>query len=144
MVFVERRETSKDFLGVGFQFPIQVEENTGRMKIVSYEEDIKEAIWIILSTRKGERIYQPYFGCGIHNYAFETLDYTTVSAMKREIEKALVQWEPRIEEIEVRIKTVPEKGKVEIFIDYVVRSTNNPYNLVFPYYMNEGFGQDAK
>lgn len=110
------------------------------MATVSYEEDIQEAIRIILMTRKGERLRNPDFGCGIHKYAFASMDFTTVSAMKREIEIALVRWEPRIEDIEVSIDTNQEEGMVLIEIGYVVRSTNNPFNLVFPYYISEGFG----
>ncbi|MFP3153557.1 GPW/gp25 family protein [Lachnospiraceae bacterium ZAX-1] len=136
-------DSTKDFLGSGFKFPIQVDENTGRMKMSSYEEDIKEAIFIILMTRKGERLRNPYFGCGIHDYVFETMDYTTISTMKREIEHALIQWEPRIEEIEVIMDTAQEEaGKLMIEVNYIVRNTNNPFNLVFPYYLNEGFGQE--
>lgn len=134
------RDNPKAFLGVGFKFPIQVDENTGRMATVSYEEDIKEAIRIILMTRKGERLRNPDFGCGIHEYSFAALDYTTISSMKREVEIALVKWEPRIEEIKVTIDTDQEEGMILIEISYVVRSTNNPFNLVFPYYINEGFG----
>lgn len=132
----------KEFLGTGFQFPVQVDENTGRMKTVSYEMDIQEAVRIILMTKKGERVRRPLFGCGIYDYVFETLDYSTVCAIRREVEEALIQWEPRIEKIEVRVENAPgETGKALIEIGYVVRNTNNPYNLVFPYYINEGFGR---
>ena len=130
----------KAFLGCGFKFPIQADENTGRIMTSSYEEDIKEAVRIILSTRKGERIRNPGFGCGIYDYAFGTLDFTTVSAIRHEVEKALVMWEPRIEDIEVTVDAGQEEGVVLIGIRYVVRSTNNPFNLVFPYYLNEGYG----
>lgn len=130
----------KGFLGKGFKFPVQVDENTGRMKMVSYEEDIKEAIRIILSTRQGERIRNPKFGCGIYKYAFGTMDYTTLSAMKHEVEQALVMWEPRIEYTSVSLRPDEENGLVMIQISYVVRTTNNPFNLVYPFYINEGFG----
>lgn len=130
----------KAFLGSGFKFPVQVDKNTGRIRESSYEEDIQEAVRIILSTRKGERLRNPRFGCGIYDYAFEALDYTTISAIKHEVEMALVLWEPRIEDIEVVIDEKQEEGVLLIEIGYVVRSTNNPFNLVFPYYINEGFG----
>ena len=130
----------KAFLGVGVKFPVQVDENTGRMKTSSYEEDIKEAIRIILSTKKGERMRSPHFGCGIHEYAFESLDFTTRSAIKLEVENALAVWEPRIEDIEVTVEIPQEEGVVLVWISYVVRSTNTPFNMVFPYYINEGTG----
>lgn len=137
------RDISKGFLGTGFKFPIQVDPSTGRMKTSSYEEDIQEAIAIILNTRKGERVMNPDFGCGIHKYSFETADFTTLSLMRREIMDALVMWEPRIEDIEVIIDdSQSEVGQIIINISYMVRSTNNPFNLVFPYYINEGFGDE--
>lgn len=128
----------KAFFGVGFSFPVQVDKNTGRMKTAAYEEDIKEAIRIILSTRKGERARRPEFGCGIYEYAFGTPDFTTISAMKREVEKALAMWEPRIDEIEVNIDTGQGDGLLRIGIGYVVRSTNSPSQLTFTYDMREG------
>lgn len=132
------------FLGRGFRFPIQVDDITGKMQTSSYEDDIKEAIYIILMTRKGERVMKPEFGCGVHDYAFATMDYTTLSLMEREVRDALTIWEPRIRDLEVNIVEDDKRdGCVLIDINYVVRSTNNPYNLVFPFYMNEGFGENA-
>lgn len=134
------RDSSKAFLGVGFKFPVQVDENTGRMKTSSYEEDIQEAIRIILSTKPGERLRSPMFGCGIYEYAFGTMDYTTLSSMQREVKEALIRWEPRIEDIDVHVEPEPEEGLINISISYIVRSTNNPFNMVYPFYISEGFG----
>ncbi len=138
------KEDANAFLGRGFQFPVQTDEATGRMKTSSYEQDIKEAIYIILMTKKGERIMNPAFGCGAHDYVFDTMDYTTLSMVEREVREALILWEPRITDLNVNL-SIDEKrdGCVLIEIDYVVRSTNNPYNLVFPFYLNEGFGEHA-
>ena len=131
----------KAFLGSGVAFPIRVDENTGRMEMASYEEGIQESIRVILMTRQGERLRNPRFGCGIHSYIFDTMDFATLAAMKREVEKALTLWEPRIDHIEVEAEVAPkEEGLVLIRVSYVVRSTNNPFNLVFPYFIDEGFG----
>lgn len=134
-------EKTRGFLGTGFHFPIEVDEATGRMKTVSLEEDIKQAIHIILMTRKGERIMRPEFGCDIYDYAFDTMDYTTLFQMEQAVREALMVWEPRITEVEVHINNEQEtEGVLLIEISYVVRSTNNPFNLVYPYYINEGMG----
>lgn len=130
---------AKSFLGVGWKFPIQVDKTTGRIKTSSYEEDIKEAIKIIIMTRKGERVMKPEFGCNLQNYVFDILNNTTLNSMKRDILEALILWEPRIIEPEVNINfDNKEKNKVNIEISYKVRSTNNQFNLVYPYYINEG------
>lgn len=134
-------EKVRGFLGIGFHFPIEVDEATGKMKMVSLEEDIVQAIRIILMTRKGERVMRPDFGCDIYDYAFDTMDYTTLVQMEHAVREALIRWEPRITDIEVHINDEQEQeGVLLIEISYIVRSTNNPFNLVYPYYINEGMG----
>ncbi len=128
---------NSEFLGKGFAFPLSVDPVTGRMKMAEYEEDIRQAIYIILMTRKGERVMRPEFGCDIHNYTFSGSDYETLSGIEEAVRDALILWEPRITSIEVHAY-VAEGGKLNIEIGYVVRSTNNPYNLVYPFYINEG------
>lgn len=129
----------KEFLGRGLHFPVGIDPVTGRIRTSSYEESIKESIYLILMTRKGERVMQPEFGCGIQDYVFESMDYGTLSKMSTSVTNALIMWEPRIDEVEVNVvPSAAETGMVEIRISYVVRSTNNPYNLVYPFYLNEG------
>ncbi|MEG1459121.1 MAG: GPW/gp25 family protein [Acetivibrio sp.] len=129
----------KDFLGTGWKFPVEVDETTGRIKTSSYEKDVEEAIRLILLTRKGERAMEPTFGCDIQNYLFEVLDYTTMSQMEHEILESLLLWEPRIIDPEVKVEADEvEIGRINIQISYVVRATNNPFNVVYPYYINEG------
>lgn len=88
-------EDVNSFLGRGFKFPVQVDEITGKMKTSAYEEDIKEAIYLILMTKKGERIMNPQFGCGIYDYAFGTMDYTSLNMMERAVKEALALWETK-------------------------------------------------
>ena len=129
-------DTTKGFLGTGWKFPVRVDETTGRIRTSQYEEDIQEAIRIILMTRKGERVMQPDFGCGLQAYLFDGMDYDTATQMRLEIQRALTNWEPRITDVEVRVET--ENGQLMIHVAYVVRATNNPYNLVYPYFLTEG------
>ena len=132
---------SKDFLGRGWKFPISVDKKTGRFEMSEYEEDIAEAIAIIIQTRRGERVMMADFGCDIHNYVFGLTDYGTLSEMEKTVQQALVRWEPRIKNIKVEAKPTREtNGRVDIEINYTVRSTNNAYNRVYPFYLNEGIG----
>lgn len=135
------RNDAVSFLGRGFKFPIQADKTTGRMMTSAYEEDIQEAVYIILMTRKGERVRNPEFGCGVHDYLFGTMDFTSLKEMERSVEEALILWEPRIRDIDVEVELEEaDLGRLLIKIGYVVRNTNNPFNLVFPFYINEGFG----
>ena len=124
-----------DILGSGVAFPLRVDRRGG-LALVRAEEDISEAITIILGTAPGERPMRPEFGCGIHNYIFETVDAYTMARLEQEIRIALDRWEPRIELIDVDFGLDRvDHGEVVIEISYVVRTTNDLRNLVYPFYI---------
>ena len=127
----------RDFLGVGWKFPIRVNARGG-LSYSRLEQDIEEAIWIILSTAKGERVMEPDFGCGIHEYVFATNNPTTRGALTYEIQKALAAYEPRIEVETVRVDSLPDRdNQLLISLAYRVRSTNAKRNLVYPFFLEE-------
>ncbi|MDO4540715.1 MAG: GPW/gp25 family protein [Syntrophomonadaceae bacterium] len=130
---------AKAFLGEGWSFPVSVDEATGRIRTSEYEEDIKEAIHLIIMTRPGERMMRPNFGCGIQGFVFEGTDYTSRKQMENKVYDALIKWEPRIENVTVNIEADDSRtGAMSVEVSYVVRATNNPFNLVYPYFINEG------
>lgn len=128
---------AKEFLGVGWQFPVLVDTNR-RIATSRYEADIQEAIRIILGTAKGERVMRPDFGCGIHELVFAPINPATITLVETNISDALTLWEPRIELLKVAA-TVDKavEGKLAVNIDYRVRVTNNRFNLVYPFYLKE-------
>ena len=129
---------AKEFLGAGWKFPVQVTPS-GRIALSQYEEDIKEAIWIILGTAKGERIMRPDFGCGIHDLVFAPINTATLTLVENSVREALTVYESRIELIQVKASAErADEGKLIVSIDYRVRSTNNRFNLVYPFYLKEG------
>jgi phage baseplate assembly protein W len=130
---------SKAFLGRGWKFPIEVDETTGRIKQSEYEEDIAEAIRIIIWTAKGERVMRPDFGSGIERFLFEGTDDTTLRLIESELEEAIRIWEPRVHEIQVTVERDPQHDeKLFIQVQYEVRTTNNLFNQVYPFYLHEG------
>jgi phage baseplate assembly protein W len=130
--------TSREFLGTGWRFPVRPNAR-GALAWSSAEQDIQEAIWIILATAPGERQMKPRFGCGIHQYVFAPNDAATRGAIGAEVRGALTQWEPRIDLLDVRIEAAPgDPATLLIRIDYRVRRTNAFHNLVYPFYLKEG------
>ena len=130
---------SKEFLGRGWKFPIEVDPLTGRIRSVQYEDDIAEAIKIIISTVKGERTMRPNFGSSIEVYLFENNNAVTLQLIQNEVLDAIMKWEPRVHEVEVEVLPDKERdNQLNIHIQYTVRTTNNLYNLVYPYYLYEG------
>jgi phage baseplate assembly protein W len=127
----------KNFLGVGWKFPVKVDSEK-KIEVSKYEQDIREAIWIILGTAKGERVMRPDFGCGIHDLVFAPINTTTISTVENNVREGLLRWEPRIEVIKVEAKDdKASEGKLLVSIDYRVRITNNRFNLVYPFYLKE-------
>ena len=130
---------NQKFTGTGWSFPVRPSQQMGQISVSQDELLIEESIRMIIMTRKGERVMRPTFGCDIHDYTFETIDYTNLKQMEYVVEEALTLWEPRINEIEVLAdQHTTEDGCVLIEIQYIIRATNNPHNLVFPFYLTEG------
>jgi phage baseplate assembly protein W len=128
---------SKEFLGRGWKFPVKL-SSRGTIDESQYEEDIQEAIKIIISTSMGERVMMPEFGCGIYDYVFESPNTTTLSLIEESVRTSLVLWEPRIELNNVSASIDEHEGnKLLIEVSYMVRSTNSEYNLVYPFYLKE-------
>jgi len=131
-------DPEKTFLGVGWAFPPQLElDHT--LAMVAHEEDIRQAVRIILSTNPGERVMRPDFGAGLNAFVFEPVNTTTMELVKTRVREALIDWEPRIDIIDVRVTSDPPvRNKLLIDIDYRVRATNSLANLVYPFYLQEG------
>ena len=99
---------------------------------------MREAIPLILLTARGERPMRPELGAGLYDAVFTTLSSTNLGRLQAEIRRSLVRWEPRIEVLEVAVKPdAGEVGTLLIDVDYRVRATNNEFNLVFPFYVEQ-------
>lgn len=129
---------NQEFLGMGWTFPVQL--NPQKEIALSYEdEDIQEAIWMILSTAPGERLMHPDFGCGIHDLVFAPNDTGTAELARFYVEVALAQWEPRIDLDEVTVQADPgDPTLLLISVAYRVRTTDSRFNIVYPFYLTRG------
>jgi phage baseplate assembly protein W len=128
----------QEFLGVGWKFPVQL-DGQNEIALSRYEEDVREAIWIILSTAPGERLMRPDFGCGIHDFVFAPNNTRTAGLVRFHVEEALTRWEPRIELQEVKVQADSgDPAVLLISVDYKVRATDSRYNLVYPFYLARG------
>jgi phage baseplate assembly protein W len=127
------------FLGTGWSFPPEFEINQKEIKMISNEEDIESSLHILLSTRLGERVMLPEYGCNLDELMFEELDRTLITYIVQLIKNAILYHEPRIDVIKIDIsETEPLEGKLVIKIDYRIRVTNSRRNMVFPFYREEG------
>jgi uncharacterized protein len=129
------------FYGVGWAFPPAFDNNIGRVEMVEDMVDIQQSLQILLSTRPGERIMQPTYGCNLEELLFEPLTTTFKTYIKQLIQTAILYHEPRIKLNNVDLsESIDTEGLVLIKIDYTVSSNNSRYNYVYPFYKNEKTG----
>jgi phage baseplate assembly protein W len=124
-----------DIIGSGLSFPLRVDAHGG-LALSHRDQDVEEAIGVIVGTAPGERPMRPEFGCGIHDYVFETIDARAIGRIEHEVRLALQRWEPRIEVLDVSVDTsFSERGELLIEILYSLQATNDVRNLVYPFYV---------
>lgn len=130
---------NSSFLGSGWCFPPEFSMDSGDIRMVEGKEDIEQSLMILLSTRPGERVMQPDFGCGIHTMVFEEINLTTVTEMKYLIEQAVLYFEPRIELEDISVDTSDMlNGRLLLQLDYTIITTNRRSNMVYPFFIMEG------
>jgi phage baseplate assembly protein W len=125
---------SEEFIGSGWAFPLRTDA-TGAIALVSHDREIEESIRLILGTAFGERPMRPDYGCEIHDYVFSSINPDLISRIAVAVRESLIRWEPRIEVKDV-IVTIDPQDQTVAYIDvrYAVGDTNDPRNLVFPFY----------
>jgi phage baseplate assembly protein W len=126
------------FLGRGWAFPVNFENQGRGVAMAEAEEDIRQSLNILLSTHLGERVLRPTFGWKRDALVFEPLSTSFASFLTHEIETAILFFESRIELNRVNFEIPSDQaGLIEIRLDYTVRATNTRTNLVYPFYLDE-------
>ncbi len=102
----------------------------GQLSYTSLEQSVKDSIRIILTTRPGEQLMQPFFGAGLQNF----LDEGNTVAVRREIQSAIVNslqtYETRIAVDQVEVETVPgAPSQIHIEIYYRLLRTNGAQQI---------------
>jgi phage baseplate assembly protein W len=129
------------FLGQGWGFPPTFTNDPLQpgVLMVSEEEDIRQSLHILLTTNLGERVMNPGFGTNLFAELFSPATVSKTHFMKDLVKDAVLQFEPRVMLNDVWIDHQQYlDGIIEIKLDYTIRKTNNRFNLVFPYYIQEG------
>ena len=130
------------FLGTGMKFPPQIDPGTGRFALSSGLQNVKESVYIILMTNRGERWLDPSFGSDIMRYTFMDTSLTMLNLLSSDLRTLLMEQEPRISDVTVDIDPEVKDGCMLVNVAYTVADTNTRDNLVFPFYLNAG-GEEA-
>ncbi|WP_299885358.1 GPW/gp25 family protein [uncultured Lacinutrix sp.] len=129
---------AQDFIGVGWSFPPEFNRETGEVETTKLYDDIQKSLEILLTTRPGERVMQPKYGCHMEPLLFESLDTGTKTMIKERIRTSILYFEPRIEAKKITLDDSNQnEGVLLISIEYIVSATNSRFNFVFPFYSSE-------
>ena len=129
-----------DFLGRGWRFPIKPGPD-GKLALERGAEKVRQSIWLVLNTAPGERVMRPDFGCGVHELVFMPNSAALRGMVQERVRDALVRWEPRVDVVDVRAESPPDQPNcLLIRVDYRLRDNNALFNLVYPFFLNEGVG----
>jgi phage baseplate assembly protein W len=129
---------TRDFLGTGWKFPLQVTPGGG-IAMAAREQRIEESIYLILSTARGERLMLRDFGCGIHDLVFAANNSMTTARVVQQVRRALTAYEPRIDVLDLSAESPPQQPNLLLIrINYRIRSNNAVGNLVYPFFIQEG------
>lgn len=124
-----------DFLGVGWTSPVKLNDKY-QIEMAHHEECVRQSLLMILGTAKGDRIMRPDFGCGIHDLVFANNSPSMFGRIIYEVRQSLINWEARIDILD--INAYPDEKQPNLLlikINYQVRTTNNRFNLVYPFYL---------
>ena len=131
---------SKSFMGSGLSFPLRINTQTGRLIMSRHEDNINESVRLILHTFKGERVMRPEFGALPEDVLFSDLSAEVITGLENGMKAALEECEPRITDVSVTASR-KNQGELSIELSYRVRTTNNLFNRVYPFYILEGAGE---
>ena len=126
------------FIGKGWSFPPEFTKGNTGIKIVTGQEDIEQSLYILLSTRLGERFMLPDFGADLNILLFEPIDEDLQKRLDDMIRGAILLYESRINVDDIVFDHIMEEGIVNIDIQYTIRTTNTRTNIVYPFYLHEG------
>lgn len=128
----------KSYLGVGWHFPPLFVKHVG-VVMALHDEDIKQSLRILFSTKPGERVFRPEFGCQVDKWVFGEMDLSTKTLIADAVHQAINHYEPRIEVERVEVnQPSAHEGSLLVNISYRIRQTNTRSNLVYPFYFKEG------
>lgn len=129
------------FLGQGWAFPPEFGAGGRDVATAADVEDIRQSLEILFGTRLNERIMQEDYGCNLDEFMFEETSSGMLNRLEYVIKEAVLYHEARIELNNLQFDLDREReGRLLIQLDFTVPASNSRYNMVYPFYLNEGEG----
>jgi phage baseplate assembly protein W len=152
---VEEEEEEKKPVGL-------VIDPSGGIDTVADDDAIRQSLMLLISTRPGERVMRPEYGCDLSRLVFSPIDDTTAGLAIHFVRQAVERWEPRVEVLRVdahpfdasldleeeprpeeetplqKARRLEMATRLEILLDYRVRATRRTDSVVVGLDLQEG------
>jgi phage baseplate assembly protein W len=97
---------------------------TGGLAMAAGDAAVRQSILLLLSTRPGERVMRPLYGCDLHRILFWPNDNTTAGLAIHYVRQAVERWEPRVQILRVDAdRNAIDATRLDIRLEYRVRAT---------------------
>ncbi len=131
-------DLANDIIGRGWGFPPEFYDNGDDLRMVDGEQDIRESLYILLSTSLKERVMRPNYGCNLQDYLFEEADEALLKKVQTTVNDAILLHESRINLISVNtFFDENTDGLLIIDVTFSIVQTNSQLNMVYPFYITE-------
>jgi phage baseplate assembly protein W len=119
--------------GIGITLPIQI-GNTGYFE-QSFDTltQIKSNFINLILTRRGERVHQPEFGCGIHDILFEQLTVENIERARLSVITAVERWMPFLELVQFELNAADtdiDRNRIRLYVAYRLRQNPNIFDSI--------------
>lgn len=110
---------------LGLTLPLQLGSNGYFENTTDVLTQIKSNLINLLLTRKGERVFQPNFGCDIYLYIFESQTDDNISNIQSSIESAVQAWMPFVSVKGIEVIKNPDKNILKLQITFNLKTNAN-------------------
>lgn len=129
--------TEKEIIGTGWAFPPQFDPDNNTTAMTAGVEDINQSLYILFTTELGERVMQPNYGSALKSMLFESINEHFKSYMRMVLVRSIALYEARIRPLHIDfIADETLEGRYLMQLDYIVVSTRQRNNFIFPFYLN--------
>lgn len=112
---------------------------TGAIAMVEDDASVRQALLLLLTTRPGERVMRPDYGCNLHRLVFAPNDATTHGLAIHYVRQAVERWEPRVELLKINAFAATDNAsRMDVELQYRVRRTLQQDSVTLNIMLDEG------
>tara|TARA_B100000513_G_scaffold22564_1_gene8801 strand:- start:403 stop:804 length:402 start_codon:yes stop_codon:yes gene_type:complete len=89
---------------------------TKDITVLKNENAIKRSVRNIVNTIPRERFFNPTLGSDVRSSLFNFVDYGTASVIQKQIQIAIENFEPRVDNLQVNVFPRPDSNEFEVNI----------------------------